>query len=295
MAKTETRFNFSQATDAEFRAWVAAVIADMLTVGLVASSDTGQIDTSTVLVPSAANQVRGFWMGKLNDGLTDILIKVEFGSGSQGAANPAMFFTLGWTTDGAGNFVGNTTSRWRLRFANTNNGATAYMRTCKVGSAFVMSYNEAIEGSNANNWLVCVDRYRDAVTGAPNATGAIMIGMARTELNSSGLGAVAGSTIAFPASNTQWEVWGNGLISPFMWTTSTWSRGSRLGVGTLCAWDSGATQPTIGLMSTSGTDTPTSTTYSVSMYGSSHVYRCVGNLSTIQNTGDIGLLGHIWE
>ena len=295
MAKTESRISFVQSTDTEFRTWVAAVITDLLAVGMVQSGDTGQINTATVLTPSAANQVRGFWMGTLNDGLTTLYIKVEFGSGSQGALNPAIYFTLGWATDGAGTFVGNTTSRFRYRLTNGNNGVTAYIRMCKVGSCFVTAFNEASEGTSPHPWANVIDRYRTAVTGAPNASGATMIGMANTEVNSSGGGAVFCSTIAFPSSTTQQEFAGVGLIGPFLWSsTATWSRGSRLGVGSLCSWDAGANQPVIGCVAITNTDVPLSTTFSASIYGTSYVYRAT-SMSTIRNTGNVGQFAYLYQ
>lgn len=295
MTTTQSRIAFLQTTDAEFRTWVAAVIADMGTIGLVQSSDTGQINTATVTKPSGANAQQGFWMGKLNDGITDIYIKVEFGSGSTGASCPAIYFTLGWATDGAGTLTGNTTSRFRYRFANANNGATAYMRMCKVGSAFVMAYNEASEGTSPNPWVNVIDRYRDATTGTANDDGVIMIGIAGTEVNSSGGGAVFCNTIAFPASTTQQEFSGTGLIGPFLWSASaTWSRGSRLGVGSIHAWDAGATQPTIGCMAITNTDVPLATTFSASIYGTSYVYRAT-DLSTIRSSGNVGQLAYLYQ
>lgn len=298
MPKTDTRIAFLQTTDAEFRTWVAAVIADLGTLGLLQTADTGQINTATVTKPGAANTVQGYTMWTLNDGLTNCFIKIEFGSGSTGALCPAMYFTVGWQTDGAGNFISTDNSaRLRYRFLNTNAGTTAYLRMCKVGSCFSAAYNEELAGGSANPWGIVIDRYRDAVTGSANATGLMVITVAGTEVNSTTSGAVAFVTIAQPAGATPQEFSGLGLIGPFQWTnTASWSRGSRLGVGTLCAWDAGATQPTIGAVSCTTDDVPRSTTFTLAPYaaGASYIYRALG-IATISNTGAIGGFCYIWQ
>lgn len=298
MPKTDNRIAFLQTTDAEFRTWVAAVIADLGTLGLLQTADTGQINTSTVLKPAAANTVQGYTMWTMNDGLTNFFIKIEFGSGSTGALCPAMFYTIGWQTDGAGNFISTDNSaRLRYRFLNINAGTTAYLRMCKVGSVYAAAYNEESAGGNANPWAICIDRYRDAVTGSANATGAMMIAIAGTEVNSTVSGAVQYVTIAQPAGATPQEFSGSGLIGAFAWNnTTSWSRGSRLGVGTLCAWDAGATQPTIGAVSCTTDDVPRSTTFTLAPYaaGASYIYRAFGQ-ATINNTGLIGGFCYIWQ
>lgn len=106
MAKSITTGTMAQTTDAEFRAWVTEFDALMTgPLGLIATSDTGQINLSTVLKPAAASASQGFRMYKTADGLADLYIKVEFGSA--GAANqPGIFITVGTSTDGAGTVTG---------------------------------------------------------------------------------------------------------------------------------------------------------------------------------------------
>lgn len=294
MAKTESRIAFLQTTDAEFRTWVAAVIADLTTL-LTQTADTGQINTATVTKPAAANAVQGYTMWHLNDGLSPTLyIKIEFGSGSQGSANPAMFFTAGFATDGAGTLTGTDVSpRYRNRLTNTNAGLTAYLRMCKVGSCFVCAWNA--ESVTAQAWTIIVDRYRTATTGVANNTGANIINVADTESNSSSGGGTNIWNTALPAGGAPYEVGGNGVIGPFYWSISaSWSRGSRLGVGSICCWDGGATQPTIGGVTITNTDCPTHTTFSASIYGTSYVFRATA-ISTIVNSGSVGNLAHIWQ
>jgi hypothetical protein len=57
-ASTLTTTNFNNTNDANFRVWVAAVIAAIVAGGWVQTSDTGQINTATVLAPLGVSKVR---------------------------------------------------------------------------------------------------------------------------------------------------------------------------------------------------------------------------------------------
>lgn len=94
----------SNSTDAMFRAW-AAFIDAALALGLVNTADTGQVNLTTVVKPSAANASQGYKVYRTNDALTTIYIKVEFGSGAS-APYPAIWVTIGTGTDGAGTITG---------------------------------------------------------------------------------------------------------------------------------------------------------------------------------------------
>ncbi|HEY8562786.1 MAG TPA: hypothetical protein VIL74_20580 [Pyrinomonadaceae bacterium] len=95
----------SNSTDALFRAWVKSVIDGLIAVGLVQTADTGQINTTTVLAPTAGNQNRGYAIFQLNDTLqstSPYFFKFEFGSGTGGANTLWMGVTVGHSTNGSG-------------------------------------------------------------------------------------------------------------------------------------------------------------------------------------------------
>lgn len=114
----------TQTTDAQFRAWGSSVGTTLASLGLVRTSDTGQINWATVLTPSGANQSRGYEIFRFDDALqatAPVYIKLEYGAGSVSAGYPGMWITVGTGTDGAGNLTGQIS----LRFGLNAGGSTA--------------------------------------------------------------------------------------------------------------------------------------------------------------------------
>jgi hypothetical protein len=86
-------------------------------VGLVQTSDTGQINLSTVNLPGATNTSAGYEIWKFNDSLQasyPCFIKIEYGTGNSGTAYFSFWFTIGTSTDGAGNLGSVKTTRTQL-------------------------------------------------------------------------------------------------------------------------------------------------------------------------------------
>lgn len=94
-------------SDAGFRAWVAALIAGWISAGLVQTSDTGQINTSTVLRP-ATSVIGGYAIFKFSD--SSLFLKVEFGTTTT-AVNPELFITVGQGSNGSGTLTGQLSTR----------------------------------------------------------------------------------------------------------------------------------------------------------------------------------------
>src|SRR4051794_36475295 len=96
-ASTLTTTNFNNSSDANFRAWVSAMIAAIVAGGWVQTSDTGQINTSTVLAPLVVSTSQGYAIFRSNDtggSLNEYYIKLEFGSGATSATRPALWITI---------------------------------------------------------------------------------------------------------------------------------------------------------------------------------------------------------
>lgn len=94
-------------SDAGFRAWAQELDAAFVAAGWVNTTDTGQVDLTTMLRP-ATNTVAGYKIYYYNDSLhgsAPIYMKVEYGTGA-GATVPAWFVTSGAGSDGAGNLTG---------------------------------------------------------------------------------------------------------------------------------------------------------------------------------------------
>lgn len=96
--------NPSGSNDANFRAWGSGIAAAVVAVGLVKTTDTGQINWATVLAPSTTNQKRGYEIYRFDDLLQatrPVFIRLDFGSGGY-QYNPQIWLTVGTATDGAG-------------------------------------------------------------------------------------------------------------------------------------------------------------------------------------------------
>lgn len=121
---------YQQNSDAEFRLWGDAIHDALVDIGLTQTSDTGQINWTTVTAPVAATTSQGYEIWRFNDSMqstTPIYIKFEFGSGSTNATRPNVWTTIGTSTDGAGNITGTT---WAARSAlnTTTNGSSTSSR-----------------------------------------------------------------------------------------------------------------------------------------------------------------------
>lgn len=115
MATQAWAFGINHQSDAGFRAWGADFSSKLAAVGLVQTADTGQIDWNTVTRP-AINTQAGYEVWRFNDSLqatAPVYIKFIYGTGASNAARPAIWWTIGNETNGAGgvNFRGNTTVR----------------------------------------------------------------------------------------------------------------------------------------------------------------------------------------
>ncbi len=126
-----TAITVSRATDmssdAGFRTWGATFGTNLATLGWVQTADTGQINWSTVTKPTLANTVAGYEIWRMNDALQStapIFLKIEYGTGAA-ATNSAIWITVGFSTDGAGN-LNSTNVSTRTQVYNTLSSATAY-------------------------------------------------------------------------------------------------------------------------------------------------------------------------
>ena len=118
MTISTTSAPVSMASNAAFQAWVSEVISNLVTTcGLTQTTDTGQINTSTVTIPTAQDTSAGYVILRFNDALqtatptspnttASVFVKLEFGTGANSVTNPNMWITVGTGSDGAGTLTG---------------------------------------------------------------------------------------------------------------------------------------------------------------------------------------------
>lgn len=292
---TDTRnIAFLNTTDTTFRTWVIAFKNALTAIGLVQTADTGQIDTATVLTPSAASQNRGNAVYTPNDGLSNYILVFGFGSGTSGALSPQIYLTICWATDGATNPIGTQqSSQLRIYPNNTNGGSTFDLLSCKSGSAISFSINESGAGTNANRAFLTVDRDRDQSTGNPQTTGVIFWCGGTIGVIAAGVNSIT-NTQRIPVDGGVGPLIVNNLPCIFPRTTGSWGRGSNIGIGAIIPWDGGMLPQTISCCAGGTFDFAIGTAViSVSMYGSAVNYRATGTNAGAQNTGSRALV--IWQ
>lgn len=121
-------------SDAGFRAWGAEINAKFVSVGLVQTADTGQINWTTVTRP-AINTVGGYEIWTLPGGA--LTFKIEYGSGNP-VAVPSMWLTVGTGSNGSGTITGQSSTRTQNGFTTSNvaSTVTAYQSYLCVTTAF---------------------------------------------------------------------------------------------------------------------------------------------------------------
>lgn len=89
-------------TLANFKQWAQGISGFFATAGWVQTSDTGQVNWSTIsTIPGSGVYVYEIW--KPGDALTPYYVKMEYGNVSGSANSPGLRLTVSTATDGAGN------------------------------------------------------------------------------------------------------------------------------------------------------------------------------------------------
>ena len=176
-------------SDATFRTWGQAWRTNLALCGLVQASDTGQIDWTTVLAPTAATQNRGYEIWKFADTLQatkPVFIKILYGSSSAGATATRLTFQVGFSTDGAGNLTSSNVSD--THFLDGNPNADTWSLMC--GDTNRIAINR-FSNVTSVNWQsgISIERSHDS-TGADTNDGVSILRM--SGWNSTGAGTPGG-------------------------------------------------------------------------------------------------------
>jgi hypothetical protein len=142
----------------------------------VQTSDTGQVNWTTVTKPGVANTVGGYEIWRFADSLqaaNPIFIKLEYGVSSV-ASVPSLWVQLGVAMNGSGSFVGVTSTRVQ---AGMGNAGTTTPHDClftgdtdRLG-LYLHYKDNAASGNVQRALMVSVERELDA-SGARVGTGA---------------------------------------------------------------------------------------------------------------------------
>ena len=142
MATTTTSTSASYCTnDATFRAIGTVIGPAILAVNLIQTSDTGQINWTSVTKPTLANTVAGYEIFRFNDSLqstSPIYIKIEYGIGNYTTTYFGFWITIGTGTNGSGTLTGNKSNRFQLAGNNDSGTRTSYFSGDTNRLAFVL-------------------------------------------------------------------------------------------------------------------------------------------------------------
>jgi hypothetical protein len=101
MATSQQFLVCDSSTLANFKQWAQAISAFFATATWTQSTDTGQVNWSTIsAVPGTGAYVYEIWQP--NDGLTNFYVKMEYGNVSGSANCPSLRITISSATNGAG-------------------------------------------------------------------------------------------------------------------------------------------------------------------------------------------------
>jgi hypothetical protein len=254
---------FSNNSDANFRLWGKWISDGFSAFGWVQTSDTGQINWTTVLAPTLATTFMGYEIWRMNDTLQStypLFIKIEYGS-AVAAATPAMAITYGTGSDGAGNLTGVFCARTVYNAASGVTTAAPNFASGDANRIFLLMAKD--QGAAA---LISIERTHDAA-GADSNIG-IMV---------------------FSCMNSAWtgrQAHFTGL-QPNVYTTINHSMTPPSGSGALApdihlfpvrCWTPGESFPSLNMCAIISTDFSDNALISVVGYdGTTRIYRVLGS------------------
>lgn len=263
---TASPANWTNSSDANFRSWGSYIAARFAAVGLIQTSDTGQINWTTVTAPVSVSVYQGYEIWRFADTLqatAPIYFKIQYGSANVAAANPGMSIVFGTGSDGVGNLTGTLSS------AMLCGSITAY---ATAGSLFGSgSTNRFVfatwNGASTGTWMG-FERTLDA-SGEVSSEGVTMFG--KPVIGSSG------AAIGYYNRST-------GMVGPTMGSANTYAAlfpdtTGVTGVQTIVAPvfpEKGVFgNPILNLIGYLTGDIAAGSTPNVYAYGSVHVYYCI--------------------
>jgi hypothetical protein len=180
-------------TLANFKQWAQAISGFFSTAGWSQSTDTGQVNWSTISsVPGSSAFVYEIW--EPNDGLTNFFVKMEYGNIS-GTNCPSLRITISTSTNGAGTSTGFVVGPTSTNVSSFSPPSTTIQYECDFSGAAgrigVMMWRNI---TNVGNQLFAIERSVNA-SGAPPT-------LSSAQKNTSST--LTGWTLTFSAGDILW-------------------------------------------------------------------------------------------
>lgn len=167
----------TNASDAQFRAWGKGISDKLAAAGMVQTSDTGQINWTTVTAPAAISTPQGYEIWRFDDSLqatAPVYFKIEYGSGVSAAANLGIWFTFGTGSDGAGSLTGNLSTRQTLTSTAYATNALDCFWSGSAGHFCAALFCGGTGASSSNCQFFAFERTKDA-SGADTDQGVLIV------------------------------------------------------------------------------------------------------------------------
>lgn len=280
-------------SDAAFRAWGSELSGKLAAAGLVQTSDTGQINWTTVTRPGA-NTAAGYEIWRFNDSLQSsapIYIKLEYGT-SAASTRPGAWITVGTGTNGAGTITGVASTRTTIHHSagpvSTSTAYPSYLCVAEGFAGLLWKHDAGASGISLFFFAVC--RSVDT-SGAPTTTGCYiyMKPSAVGPCNTAALRFTGGGYTV--ANNTSF------CAVPGALTTSVDDSGNYQAY--INFFPTPTVRPNLYICTTSFNDFSFATTFSVALIGSTpHTYIHLagsGGYGSISGTPSNYSLAMLWE
>lgn len=167
------------ASAANFRLWGSTISAHLAALGLVQSADSGQINWTTVALPTVTNTAAGYEIWKFNDSLfatNPIYLKVQYGT-DNALGRPATWITVATGTNGAGVLTGSISSQVLMTNGGNPVANNLYVsRGCFVNGFLTVDFYRDAYGNSGNIISLlrfCVSRTVDD-SGTPSGDGYVL-------------------------------------------------------------------------------------------------------------------------
>jgi len=252
-------------TDAHFRLWINEIHNALIAFGWLQTTDTGQINFSTVTRPTG-NVYPGFACYKMNDSLQAtcaVFIRIDFGSGPSITDVPSIKFRIAiGGTDGSGGLTGNVSATYTM--GGTQGPTTTFSNVRTSGSS--SSFRAMFWPTTLPGFVLNIERDRDS-SGNETTNGVHFVFIYGT--NNSG---------AFAANNQYLGLSGtNGVaettrVYALLSSNSSQTWGAFTGVAPVCSFLGPCRNPMMGLLITALPDFALETTSPVPIYGATHTY-----------------------
>lgn len=289
--KMATRFSSTLVsditTDARFRANAQFVEDTLVTTGgWLLSTETGDTAPGSLAHPTAINTKKGFRVYKTNDGLTQVYMRIDYGSTAAASGNGfGMWITLGTGSDGAGTlsgvfFNGGGSTQATVGASNTT-GTTGAVNSYGSADTGRVHLGMFVSTTAANIVVFSLERTKDS-TGADTSDGILISARITGSTSIWASVAVSGciecSVCALVAGGTQ-PTSEYGLSFILTRNNPSETFGNPVGVGLIQHFKGASVQPGVGLCAVNSSDVSAEGSFTQTIYGATRTYQHINSLS----------------